>query len=464
MTLYSIVGKTEEQVVKILKDDGYTNTGVSNSRGVVVFQKEKKILHDYALPFINNGVSIKRFVYIVLIPVENNKKYFYWFRRGSDKSSIDRFKNVNMGMYYISNCSDHEKYPVTAIKKVEFKIFGGEKIQTSSQNKDHKILSEEIAGLNTYREGIQEVTIKVGYGSEVYDDLGLICTREISFTNGISCVLDLSKVDVLDEIHEICKNIYTRYNGKRAGMLKKIRKQTNIAIDSSVKAIGLFELDQACNLSISYIKSADDIEGSKKYFGIFEKNDKTYYINTNQEIYLMDFDFTSRSLILSTPSELGKKILKILNVEKYDSEVDFINQVINSNDRDLLVHKLHPNHYWINKKSKFELCDVIIVDKKINQVYLVFIKYKYLASSSEVLWQSTFVHNKIKNIELDDDKLIEYYKRQIFLITKIYIRICLRQQNSSILFCLKGEIEIQKIWIMYMIFYKVTMDVRILRL
>ncbi len=439
--IYKICGRDLNDIEDILRRDNYEKTDYEfNIEGndLYIYQKHITQQNDYALPFLSNNVSIKRYVYIILIPDLDNDKNFYWFRRGSDRSRIDSFKNSNFAFHYLANCRDHGEYNVVSSGKIEFSTFSGESRTSIIKDKDMTKLSDIKSELNTYKESIDDLVLKVKKNSQIYDDLCMDKTREVRISNGIKVYLDMSSDECFRKAFKICKNISKRQrNGEKTNVFRKIRK-SNVVIDSEIKVINLFELKKSSDLDIEYVENSANISSDKNYFGIFSKDDIYYYINIKQEKYKMDFNEEKLSEKLNTEEE--KRILELLNVNEYKNEADYIGKIKNVNNEDCLVHVFHPKHYCHTSKSKFELCDVLLYDKSNDNLYLIFIKYEFLAKSSEVFWQSTFVKEFILKDKLSQDKLERYYdnagfrysdyRKKLFLDKANFVNIILPRGNN----------------------------------
>ncbi len=436
VTLYKI-NKEIDEIEQILSSDGYTVIDDYNTDEIKIYQKAKDIYDDYALPFLNNNVQINRYVYIVLIK-DINCNSFYWFRRGSDKSKIDGYKNINFGFYYLANCSDHEQYEVISKKTVEFSIFHGEAKKTTVQERNNILLSEFLEGLDAFSESVEEVTVLVREGSKIYNDLKLNSAREITVKNGITIFLDLTENESLNAAKEICENISNTFGLNRTGAFKKLRK-SNVSLDSNIEPVSLFKITTKSILKMDYVNIHDTINEQEKYFGMFKKDSKLYYINIQQKKYKVDFDTRQHDLINYVPDDSAKRILNALGVMSYINEDNFIEQVNNKNNNDILVHVFHKYHYCKTTRSKFELCDVLLYDKTNDLSYLIFIKYEFIASSSEVFWQSSFISSEFKQNSLEEDKLKKYLEKASFRYGVDYFKELFYKAKYVNLILPKGE-------------------------
>ncbi len=428
VNLYKSSFKKKEDFVSSLYANGYeehSNKYTGNERRVEyeIISFYKTVVRNYPkderVLFLEEELEYVSRVYIIsfiLKKEDEDKEHIFWIKMGFEGHDIDNKKNINYPFYYLSNITDFEEYTLVKESQKEFNLFSGE-VNKTMQSDRKRNLKDYIGSINLFKKNISELSILVNSQCEIGQDLGIAGQEEIEilFKNGITIPYrDEDSENIENFVKKVC-NVFLRYTERR-NVIKIYQKLSSKAKDLDLNNIddisSLFLVKNANSMQLEKIDLEEIQEEngkktiSKKMIGFYIKDDKLYFINYNGDIYKIKKSDVSITSLINT-----NEFIKNIGVLEYNSEVDFLGKVDAKETADYYICRFHANHYIENGSTKFEICDIFYFDKRNNQAYLIFAKYKYQISSSEVFWQSKLVLDKFKDGKININKLEKLFNK-----------------------------------------------------
>lgn len=410
---------TFEELLNVDRSDGYI--GQEEDYGVVYEGIHNEVeVYIYKNTLEMTGVTENRFKFLNLSRTKKDTSYvvvfrkedqLFWIRRGQYAVNLDKYKNTNFPMYYLSNISDLENYKYTKVVEKEFNLINGE-TNKGTHIEVEKEFKPYIQDLINNNKALFGISLKIGVNTEIGIDLGLTKEETIEFHNGITIIGSFDTFTDLENICNVINCVLSRHSDYRT-KLKPMNRSGKKVFDIDWREIdcnSMFKITSAENNNIELLNTIDlSSEGktNKKLIGYFQLDDENKYVVTqSQKIYRVDFDEAETRDFINT-----NDIIREIGLTSYKSEDDYLKRIETIDNANYYIHSLHPRHYHENNRSKFELCDIFVYDKAQSISYLIYAKYKIHSSSSEVFWQSTLVADKFYSGKMNETKLREFLLR-----------------------------------------------------